>query len=62
MEKEQILKNYPDYTVMGCVNYQQKAFDAYRASNKHEAIKIGRCFELVLLHDLKQAVEIDFGD
>lgn len=62
MNKEQILKEHPDYEFVGCVNYDQKAFDAYRASNKHEAIKIGGCIEIVLLHDTKQIVEIDFGD
>lgn len=62
MTKEQIIKQYPEYKYVGCVNYNQKAFDAYRESNKHEAIQIGGCREIILLHDIKQIVEIDFGD
>lgn len=62
MTKEQIIQEHPTYEFVGCVNYKQKAFDAYRKSNQHEAIKIGRCREIVLLHDTKQIVEIDFGD
>lgn len=62
MTKEQILNEHPDYKYMGCVNYNQKAYDAYRESNKIEKISTGRCLEVALLHDLKQIVEIDFGD
>lgn len=64
MNKETIINQYilQGYEYLGCVNYNQKAFDAYRASNKHEAIQLGRCMELILLHDTKQIVECDFGD
>lgn len=64
MNSEKIIKEYKDkgYTYVGCVNYNQKAYNAYQESNKHEAIRVGRCIEVVLLHDTKQIVEIDFGD
>ena len=64
MNKEKIINEYAQqgYSYVGCVNYNQKAFNAYRESNKHQAIQIGNCLELVLLHDTKQIVEIDFGD
>lgn len=62
MNEEQVLKKYPDYKYVGCVNYNQDAFNAYRESNKHEAIKIGKCLELIILHDIKKIVKCDFGD
>lgn len=62
MTREQVLKKYPEYKFVGCVNYNQTAFDAYRESNKHEAFKVDRCMEMVVLHDLKQIVSLDFGD
>lgn len=64
MNRDEILSKYRKlgYTYLGGVIYNQKAFDAYRESNNHEAFKIGRCLELVVLHDLKAIVEYDFGD
>lgn len=60
----EIIKKYEEqgYQFLGSVLFNQKAFDAYRTSTKHEAIKVGRCLELVLLHDIKKIVEYDFGD
>lgn len=63
-DKNEILSKYKNqgYNYLGCVMFNQKAFNAYRESNKHEALKIGRCLELIVLHDLKAIVEYDFGD
>ena len=60
----EIVKEYEKqgYQFLGSVLFNQKALDAYRKSNKHEAIKVGRCLEIVLLHDIKKIVEYDFGD
>ena len=64
MDKEKLINEFivQGYEYIGCVNYNQKAFDAYRESNKHQAFKVGRCMEVVVLHDTKEIVEIDFGD
>lgn len=64
MNKETLIKEYKEkgYHYLGFVNYNQKAFNAYRESNKHEAIQVGHCIEVILLHDLKAIVECDFGD
>ena len=60
----EIIREYEKqgYQFLGSVLSNQKAFDAYQQSNKHEAIKVGRCLEVVLLHDIKKIVEYDFGD
>lgn len=60
----EIIKKYEEqgYQFLGSVLFSQKAYDAYQQSNKHEAIKVGRCLEIVLLHDIKKIVEYDFGD
>lgn len=60
----EIIKTYEEqgYEFLGSVITKQKAFDAYQESNKHEAIKVGKCLEIVLLHDIKKIVEYDFGD
>lgn len=59
-----LIKKYEEegYKYLGNVIFNEKAYNAYCESNKHEAIKIGRCLELVILHDLKAIVEYDFGD
>ena len=50
------------YEYLGSVITCERAFNAWRESKKHEAFKIGRCLELLVLHDLKAIVEYDFGD
>lgn len=64
MNEIEIIKTYEKqgYEFLGSVITHQKAYDAYRESNKHEAIRVGHCLEIVLLHDIKKIVEYDFGD
>lgn len=64
MTESEIIRKYEKqgYEYLGSVLFHQKAYDAYKQSNKHEAIQVGRCLEIVLLHDIKKIVQYDFGD
>lgn len=59
-----IMKKYREqgYRYLGSVNMNPHACEAYTQSKQYESFTIGRCLQLVVLHDIKAMVEIDSGD
>lgn len=62
--RDELEKHYKaqDYAYLGCVNYQEKAYNAMQKSTNKQYHEVGRCLHLVALHDLKAYVIVDSGD
>ena len=62
-DEREVLAEYEDkgYKDLGNVMVSKAAFDAYQKSKNHESVNVGRNLDLVLLHDIKAIVELDYS-
>lgn len=59
LEREWKSKGYKN---LGEVNWREEAVHAWNLSTNKESHLIGRCYEFIILHDLKAFVTVDSSD
>lgn len=59
LEREWKSKGYKN---LGEVNWRDEAVLAWNKSTNKESHAIGRCYEFIILHDLKAFVTVDSSD